>query len=366
MERLMGGRKAAQVDGSPLVLVINPGSTSTRVALYRGDVRVAEEEASLAAGEPSGALDLWSEMGPREDVVRKFLDHAGVKPRELEAVVGRGGLFRPLDGGVYRVNEDMLRDAREGMRGQHPSNLGCALAAALAGPDVTALVVDPVSVDESGELAGYSGLADVTRHTLSHALSIHACARRYAADEGRPVTEVDVVVAHLGGGISVCPVKGGRIVDANNAVSEGPFSPQRSGGLPVQELIELAFSGEHDRASLVALTTRRGGLLSYLGTADAREVEQRIASGDREAEQVYRAMAYQIAKEIGAMATVLHGQVDAILLTGGLARSPLLTGWVSDRVDFIAPVRILPVHEMDALAAGALAVLRGETQALTY
>ncbi len=363
----MGGRPSRASDAGHLVLVINPGSTSTRVALYRGETTVADEEVALTGGSSADSTDLWSQIGMRAEVVERFLDRNGVEPRDLEAVVGRGGLFRPLDGGVYAVNETMLRDAREGLQGQHPSNLGCALANSVAGPaGVPALVVDPVSVDESEELAVYSGLAEVRRRTLSHALSIHACARRQAADEGRPLREVNVVVAHLGGGISVCPVRGGKIVDANNAVSEGPFSPQRSGGLPVQELLDLAFSGEHDHASLVALTTRRGGLVSYLGTSDAREVEARIAAGDREAERVYRAMAYQVAKEIGAMATVLEGRLNAILLTGGLARSTLLTGWIADRVAFMAPVRILPIHEMDALAAGALAVLRGDEKALEY
>ncbi|MBT8478821.1 MAG: butyrate kinase [Gemmatimonadetes bacterium] len=363
----MVSRPSPAPDDRHLVLVINPGSTSTRVALYRGEAAVAEEEVALTEGSPADSSDLWSQVGTRAEVVERFLDRNGIEPSELEAVVGRGGLFRPLDGGVYAVNEAMLRDAREGLQGEHPSNLGCALANAVAGPaGVPAFVVDPVSVDESEELALYSGLAEIRRRTLSHALSIHACARRHAADEGRPLREVNVVVAHMGGGISVCPVRGGKIVDANNAVSEGPFSPQRSGGLPVQELLDLAFSGEHDQASLVALTTRRGGLVSYLGTSDAREVEARIAAGDMEAKRVYRAMAYQIAKEVGAMATVLEGRVDAILLTGGLARSTLLTGWIADRVAFMAPVKVLPIHEMDALAAGALTVLRGEEKALTY
>lgn len=363
----MTGRPTWTADRVPLVLVINPGSTSTRLALYRGDERLADQEVSHAEEVPAPSSDFWAQVGPREREIRRFLERERVEARELTAVVGRGGLLRSLDGGVYEVNAAMLRDAREGLQGQHPSNLGCVLADAIANPvDVPAFVVDPVSVDESEELAGYSGVAELRRRTLSHALSIHACARRHAADQNRPLAEVNVVVAHLGGGISVCPVRGGRIVDANNAVSEGPFSPQRSGGLPVQELLDLAFSGEHDRTSLAELTTRRGGLMSYLGTSDARIVEDRIAAGDSEAERVYRAMAYQIAKEIGAMATVLEGRVDAILLTGGLARSTLLTGWITERVEFIAPVVRLPIHEMDALAAGALSVLRGEVQALTY
>lgn len=363
----------------PLVLAINPGSTSTRIALYRGDERLAEEEIPVApldsdrdvapdgAPGPESGFDLWSQLDGRAASVRGFLARQDLDPGDLDGVVGRGGLLRPLEGGVYRVNDAMLEDARAGSRGVHPSNLGCALAADVArSSGAPAFVVDPVSVDESGELASYSGLAGLPRHTLSHALSVHACARRHAAEAGRSVEDVNVVVAHLGGGISVCPVRGGRIVDANNAVSEGPFSPQRSGGLPVQELLRAAFSGEWDHAGLVEATTRRGGLVSYLGTADAPIVEARIDAGDGEAERVYRAMAYQIAKEIGAMATVLEGRVDAILVTGGLSRSDRLVEWIRDRVSFIAPVRVLPIQEMDALAQGAVAVLSGRTEARTY
>ncbi len=357
----------AAPDAGPdaLVLVINPGSTSTRLALFRGERSVTEAEVEHGPAD-DGAPAADGEEARRASVLG-FLDRAEVEPTDLAAVVGRGGLLRPLAGGVYRVNDSMLADARAEARGRHPSNLGCVLADWVARPlGIPAYVVDPVSVDESEPLAAYSGLAGIRRHTLSHALSVHACATRHAAESGRDVRDMNLVVAHLGGGISICPVRGGRIIDANNAVSEGPFSPQRSGGLPLQELLDFAFSGGHDRASLAERTTRRGGLVSYLGTSDAREVERRIDEGDGEAEMAYRAMAYQVAKEIGAMATVLDGRVDAILLTGGLARSDRLTGWISERVSFIAPVRVLPVQEMEALATRALAVLRGDEAELEY
>ena len=354
-------------DEPELLLVVNPGSTSTRLALYRGTRPVVEEEIERGTRSAAPGSDPWSQLEPRLGEVRRFLDRQGVAISDLSAVVGRGGLLRPLEGGVYRVSASMIRDAREGLQGHHPANLGCALADAIAGPvDIPAFVVDPVSVDETEELAAYSGLAGVPRRALSHALSVHACASRYAAELDLRVEDVNLVVAHLGGGISICPVRGGRIVDANNAVSEGPFSPARCGGLPVQELLDLVFAEKHDRDSLHDLTTRRGGLFSYLGTADAREVEERIEAGDAEAERAYRAMAYQIAKEIGAMATVLHGDVLAVLLTGALARSSRLTGWISERVGFIAPVKVRSTHEMEALAAGALAALRGEAKVLEY
>jgi butyrate kinase len=351
----------------PLVLVINPGSTATRIALYRGERRLAEDELvhGPEAFDESGGL--WTQLGPRCLDVRDFLERTGIEAGSLNAVVGRGGLLRPVAGGTYEVSDSMLEDARVGLQGSHPSNLGCALAAEVALPEgIPAYVVDPVSVDESEELAAYSGLTGIRRRPLSHALSVHSCARRFASEAGRPVEEVNVVVAHLGGGISVCPVRRGRIVDANNAVSEGPFSPQRSGGLPLQELLAFVFEGGYSREDIEEMTVRRGGLLSYLGTSDARVVEERIAHGDDRARVVYQAMAYQVAKEIGAMATVLAGKIDAIVLTGGLARSEILVNWIVERVVFIAPVKVMETGEMSALAAGALRVLRGETQALQY
>ncbi|MFC1575856.1 butyrate kinase, partial [Gemmatimonadota bacterium] len=269
-------------------------------------------------------------------------------------------------------------------QGAHASNLGCALAMEVAdeatrageeggedpggspGP-VPAFVVDPVSTDEFTELARVSGLKEIPRKSLSHALSIHALVREVCGREGRGVDGSCFVVAHLGGGISVCPVRDGRILDASNANSGGPFSPARAGGLPTQELLELAFSSSHSHRELREMTLNRGGLMSYLGTDDAREVESRIASGDEEARAVYQAMAYQIAKEIGAMATVLNGEVERVFLTGGLAASRLLTDWIRERVSFVAPVEIWPeVGEMKALALGALRVLRGDDQAKEY
>jgi len=352
--------------GSYRILAINPGSTSTRVALFENERLLADLDVEHPAESMAGAR-LWDQFELRLAAVLDLLTETGVGPGDLDAVVGRGGLLRPLSGGTYQVNQTMLDDARANLQGVHPSNLGCALAHEVAGRGSgRAYVVDPVSVDEACRLAAYSGLAQIRRTTLSHALSVHACVRRLADDLARPIAEVNAVVAHLGGGISVCPVAGGKILDANNAISEGPFSPQRAGGLPVQELLDLVLTGSYDREELEEMTVRGGGLFSYLGTSDARQVERRIADGDEEAESVYEAMAYQISKEIGAMATVLAGKVDAIVLTGGLARSAMLVDWIGDRVRFIAPVRVYSIQEMAALAAGALSVLRGESRALAY
>jgi butyrate kinase len=342
------------------LLALNPGSTSTRVALFQDEDLALEVELKHGpADRTAGSLD--EDLHRRLEAVSRVLLERGVRLDSLDAVVGRGGLLRPLEGGVYRVNDALLRDARLGVQGNHPSNLGALMAHEIASEAaVPAFVVDPVSVDEFDDTARLSGLAGIERRSLSHALSVHAAVRMLADESGRPWRELRAVVAHLGGGISVCPVRDGRIVDANNAVSEGPFSPQRSGGLPVQELLDLVYSGRYGEAEVRRMTVGEGGLMSYLGTADAEEVERRIDSGEQLAESVYRGLAYQVAKEIGAMATVLEGRLEAVVLTGGLARSNRLVEWIRDRVEFLAPVRVLPVQEMRALAGGALAALRGD------
>jgi len=358
--------------GKEKLLVVNPGSTSTRVAVFQGEAM--GPATSLPAPPPGTCPELWDEFPHRLEGVRRWMGDLGIEPGDLSAVVGRGGLLRPVEGGIYRVTDAMLADARGNRQGVHASNLGCALAGELAeearrvsGRIIPAFVVDPVSTDEFHDLARYSGLKEVSRASLSHALSIHSLVDQVCREEGRSVHESRFVVAHLGGGISVCPVLGGRIIDANNANSGGPFSPTRAGGLPTQELMALCLSGERTPEELREMTVKRGGLVSYLGTGNALEVEERIAAGDEDARRVYRAMAYQIAKEIGAMATVLEGRVDRILLTGGLAGSRLLVGWIRTGVEFIAPVEVRPgVEEMTALALGALSCLRGEQQAKEY
>jgi butyrate kinase len=386
-------------EGAERILVVNPGSTSTKVAVFDGDVCLVEGSLPPPVRETGEAI--WEELPDRLDSIRAWLAGEAIPLWSMEAVAGRGGLLKPLSGGTYEVTEEMLADARSELQGAHPSNLGCALARALAdlvseerklpgggegplqsgGPrrpavrgtgqretsGVPAFVVDPVSTDEFGPLARYSGLKEIQRKSLSHALSIHAVTRQACRSRGQPLVDSAFVVTHLGGGISVCPVQGGRILDSNNANSGGPFSPSRAGGLPVQELLDLAFSEGSSRGLLRFKTLKEGGLVSYLGTDDAREVEARIAQGDNLAREVYEAMAYQIAKEIGAMATVLKGHVDAILMTGGLASSRLLVDWVRDRVAFIGPVEVIPeIEEMRALAQGVLRILRGEEKAGIY
>ena len=262
----------------------------------------------------------------------------------------------------------MLNDARKNIQGEHASNLGCALAHHLAGEfSCPAFVVDPVSVDEFEPVAFYSGHPLIRRSSLSHALSIHAAAYRAARDLKRPVASTSFVICHLGGGISIAPVRGGKIIDVNDAASDGPFSPERTGSLPLQPFLRLCFSGKFSEDEIRRMVMGSGGLVAYLGTNSVVEVERRIGEGDPKAEEVLRAMAYQIGKEIGAMATVLAGAVDAIVLTGGIANSTTLTSWIADRVKFIAPVVIQTGQdEMQALIDGALRILRREEKAKVY
>lgn len=348
------------------ILVVNPGSTSTKLAQFADSERVCGEtirhdEAALGA---CGAA-IWDQLEMRWHAVRDWTERNAL---EISAVAAIGGLFRPLAGGVYRVNARMLEDARANLQGEHASNLGCALARRAAEAyGCEAYVVDPVSVDELGPLARYSGHPAIERRSLAHALNIHAAARRAAAHASIAFEQSRFVIAHLGGGISVAPVEGGRIVDVNDAASDGPFSPERTGGLPLQRFLDLCFSGAYTERDLRRLVMGCGGLVAYLGTNSAEEVERRIAGGDTRAREVYQAMAYQIAKEIGAMATVLRGELHGIVLTGGLAQSAILTGWIEERVRFLGPVLIFSGEdEMRALAESALRVLEGREPALEY
>jgi butyrate kinase len=347
------------------ILVINPGSTSTKIALFDCEQQRCAE---VQRHDPAALRKyprLWDQCEFRLHLVREW---AFARTDGVAAVVAMGGLLRPLPGGTYRVNEQMVADARANLQGEHASNLGCAMAQRLAREfGCEAYVVDPVSVDELEPLARYSGHPLVTRSALSHALNIHAAGRRAAAETGMPYEESRFIVAHLGGGISVAPLRGGRIVDVNDASSDGPFSPERTGGLPLQQFITMCFSGSYAEREVRDMVRGAGGLTAYCGTNSAVEVEAMIAQGDLRAREVYEAMAYQIAKEIGAMAAALKGDVQAVILTGGLAASAMLVGWISERVRFIAPVIVYPGEdEMHSLALGAVRVLRGEAEPLEY
>jgi butyrate kinase len=350
------------------VLAVNPGSTSTKIAVFAGEqpecVRNVEHpDAELAAFRGRPVLE---QTAFRLAAIEQELRGAGYALDGFDAVAGRGGLMRPVVSGTYRVNEAMLDDLRGAPFGeQHASNMGAFLALAMAQQgNAQAFVVDPVSVDELTDKARISGSALVERRSLSHALNTKAVARRYARERSKAYEDLRLVIAHLASGISVSAHQGGRMVDVNLGGQEGAFSTERCGGLQLLGVMDLCFSGRYTEGKLWDAFIREGGLYSYLGTKDLREVERRIASGDARAALVFEAMAYQIAKDIGAMATVLNGRVNAILCTGGMARSEKLMAAVREAVEWIAPVTVYPGEdELRALAEGALRVLRGEEQA---
>jgi butyrate kinase len=303
----------------------------------------------------------------RAGAIRGWLAEVGVAVDALDAVVARGGLLPPVDSGTYRVDTTMLALLEAHERGEHASNLGAFLADELATEaDVDAFVVDPVAVDEWPPHVRLSGHPELPRECLSHALNTKAVAKRHAREVGRPYEDLRLVVAHLGSGISVSSHEGGRMIDVTNSREEGAFSPERAGGVPAVALVELCFSGRYDRRGVEDLLFREGGLLAYLGTRDVSEALCRADAGDAQARLVVDAMVHQITREICAAAAPLRGQVDAILLTGGMAHAEPLTAAITERVGWIAPVAVHPGEdELTALADGARRVLNGEEIART-
>ena len=308
------------------------------------------------------------QLNYRRDLVLKFLERNHIKIEELSAVVGRGGPFKALPSGTYYVNQRMLEDVKLGnVEADHVSNLGCLIASELAKGTVPAFIVDPVSVDEFPPIARISGLPELPRKSLSHALNIKMVARKAAFEMGRKYEELNLIIVHLGTGISVTSHLKGQMIDVNNANDGGPFSPQRVGSLPVTGLAKLCLSGKYTYPDIYDKLTKKGGLFAHLGTDDVEEIEKRIDKGDEKAKLVYEAMVYQIAKEVGAMSTTLYGKVDAIVLTGGIAHSERLVNLIKERVKFLSPVLIFPgENELEALALGAFRVLSGEEKAKEY
>jgi len=354
-----------------LLLIINPGSTSTKVALYQGEKCYRQQNLTHAAEElalyPEIAAQYPFRLQKIEDFLSAALAELGGKAK-LAAVVGMGGLLRPLPGGTYAVNEAMILDLQTGVQGQHASNLGGLLAAGLANRyGVGAYIVDPVAVDEFEDVARLSGHPLIVRRCLSHALNIKAVARRVCQEQQQSLAQSRFVVAHLGGGISVAALRNGSIIDVNNANEMGPFSPERTGSLPAGDLARLCFSGKFTAAEMKKQIAGQGGMVAYLDTNDAREAYRRADLGDAFAQLIISAMAYQIGKEIGSMSAVLQGKVDAVILTGGLANSQRLVQEIAQYVEFIAPLRVCPGEdEMLALAEGVCRVLDGQEEAKIY
>lgn len=351
------------------ILAINPGSTSTKIAVYDNEKEVFEHTLRHSNEELVPFATIIDQYEFRKNVILDVLNQNNINITKLDAVVGRGGLVKPIEGGTYVVNEALLEDLRIGVTGQHASNLGGIISKEIADQlNIPSYIVDPVVVDELDSIARVSGHPAIERMSIIHALNQKAVARRIAKQMGRPYEELNLVVAHMGGGVSVGAHKKGRIVEVNNALDgDGPFSPERAGGLPVGQVMKLCFSGEYTQEELKKMFVGKGGLVAYLGTNDGREVTAMIEKGDEKAKLIYEAMAYQIAKDIAACAAVLYGEVDAIILTGGLAYDKALVKWIVDRVQFIKEVTVVPGEdEMIALVEGGLRVLRGEEVAKEY
>lgn len=354
------------------VLALNPGSGSTKLAFYEHDREVFAETIQHSDEElaPFRERPIWAQRDFRKQAILDVLAERDVDVATLDAVVARGGLLKPLSSGTYRVNARMLEDLERAERGEHASNLGAPLAheiAQSAGPDCPAFIVDPVSVDEWPPVARLSGLAGLDRECLSHALNTKAVAKRYAAAMGCPYDELRLIVAHLGSGISVSAHENGRMVDVTNSREEGAFSTERAGSIPVMKLVDLCYSGRYTRDEMERMIFREGGLYSYLGTKDLQTALGRADAGDGQARLVVDAMSYQIAKAIGAMASVLAGQIDAVLITGGMAHADAFVRALTQRISWIASVAVYPGEdELQALAEGALRVLDGTEAAQAY
>ena len=350
------------------ILVINPGSTSTKVAVYKDERPVLLRNIRHTAEELQQYPTSFDQLPLRQSKIVQTLEEEGI-PFKFDAIVGRGGLTHPIPAGVYRVNEQMLHDTRTAVR-QHVCNLGCHIAAALAAEldNCSAFIADPVIVDEMCPEARICGSPSMKRSSVWHALNQRATARRHALAIGRRYEELDLIVAHLGGGITIGVHHHGRTLDVNNGLDgEGPFSPERAGTLPSADLIRMCFSGQYSEEELLRRVAGKAGLVAWLGTSDTREILDRIEAGDEKAKLIMDAMIYHIAKGIAAQAAVLCGRYDAILITGGLAHADYITSRLRERVSFIAPVHIYPgENEMEALAETALAVLRNQREVLEY
>lgn len=351
------------------LLIINPGSTSTKIAVFDDENMIFEQTLRHSAQELSQYKRIFDQYEFRKNIILESLEEGGIRLESLSGIVGRGGLLRPIEGGTYKVNAGMLRDLKTGVQGEHASNLGAILAYEIGHKvGVESFIVDPVVVDELSDIARISGLNGIERKSIFHALNQKAVARRHAKRMKTKYEDMNLIVAHLGGGISVGAHKNGRVIDVSNALDgEGPFSPERTGGLPVGDLIKLCYSGMYSYDDMKNMIKGKGGMVSYLNTNDAMEVGKRIEAGDEHAKQVYYAMAYQVAKEIGSCAVVLKGNVDGILLTGGISHDKMFTSWVEERISFISKVYVYPGEdELIALAEGGLRVLKGEEELKEY
>ncbi len=351
------------------ILVINPGSTSTKVSVFYNTEEVVSETVRHNRSELDAAGSISGQKPMRLACIEAFLQNNNITLNSLDAVVGRGGLVQPIDSGTYQINQRMLDDLISATAEVHASSLGGIIAAEIGKmADVPSFVVDPIVVDELEQVAKLTGFPGIERRSVFHALNQKAVARRCAEDMGMAYEDGRFIVAHMGGGITIGAHRYGRVIDVNDALSgEGPFTPERTGAIPSLFLIKLCFSGAYTEQEVCDMVTKTGGMYAYLGTNDLRKCERLIKEGDEYAALVLESMAYQVSKEIGAMSAALEGRVDAIILTGGLAYSARFTGCIKRYTGLIAPVKIYAGEdEMLALAQGALRVLQGKEKAIVY
>nr|WGD84916.1 butyrate kinase [Bacillus subtilis] len=351
------------------ILTINPGSTSTKIGVFHNERSIFEKTLRHNIEELQRFDRIIDQYEFRKNHILETLHEQGINISKFDAVCARGGLLRPIEGGTYVVNDEMIEDLKSGYAGQHASNLGGIIAREIAdGLNIPSYIVDPVVVDEMSVLAKVSGMPEIERKSIFHALNQKAVARKAAASLGKRYENMKMIITHMGGGITIGVHDRGRVVDVNNGLhGEGPFSPERAGTVPAGDLVDLCFSGEYTKEEIMKKLVYTGGLLGYLGTNDAVKVEQMIQGGDEKARFIYDAMAYQVAKEIGAASAALKGEVEAIVLTGGLAYGKSFVSAIRSYIDWISDVLVYPgENELQSLAQGALRVLQGEEQSKQY
>ncbi len=351
------------------MLIINPGSTSTKIGVFEDETLLFEETLRHTTEEISRYATIVDQKDFRKNIITEFLATKNVALKDINVVVGRGGMLKPIPGGTYPVSDALLEDLKIGKQGQHASNLGGILAREI-GDEIGApsFIVDPVVVDEMEEVARFSGVPELPRTSVFHALNQKAVAKRYAKEIGKSYEDLNLIVVHMGGGVSVGAHKNGRVVDVFNALDgDGAFSPERAGAVPPGALVKMCFSGKYTEKEVYKKLVGGGGFNAYAGTNDARVVEDKVMQGDKEAEMLYTAFIYQVCKNIGAQAAVLEGKVDQIVVTGGIAYSKLVIAEFTKRVSWIAPLTVYPGEdELLALAQGALRVMNGEEKAMEY
>lgn len=350
-------------------LIINPGSTSTKIGVFEDETLLFEETLRHSTEEISQYATIFDQKDFRKKIITDLLKEKNFDINSLNMVVGRGGMLKPIPGGTYAVTDDLLEDLKVGVQGQHASNLGGILAREIGDSiGVPSYIVDPVVVDELSPAARYSGMAEIPRGSIFHALNQKAVAKRYAAEIGKPYESLRLIVVHMGGGVSVGAHEDGKVVDVFSAFDgDGAFSPERAGGVPCGALVKLCFSGKYTEKEIYAKLIGKGGFNAYCGTNDMRDVEKMVQGGDKKAEEVREAFITQVAKDIGSMACVLQGKVDQILVTGGIAYDKVVVAGLKERAEWIAPMTIYPGEdELMALVQGGLRVLNGEEKAMVY